>query len=236
MQFYLLFVFLLYLGDRLRPIKARRAVNPLSLAIMSALALLSTAILGHWLDRLDGWFVNEWGLFFLGSVTWWWIDERVSQVLVIGYAVCLIVAAAHAADATTTVALLTVGSIATLAKTGRLTTAMGQWPFQFFGRISYGLYLTHALVGFHFLDIVSRRAHTSVPAAIVCLAAAIVLSVTSAWLMHRYVEQPGIRLGKRLKMRHEYAQAARRCRRVPATLISTTEASVHEERPSSIRA
>lgn len=71
----------------------------------------------------------------------------------------------------------------------------GRLP-QFLGRISYSLYLLHAVV----LLALVHALHEDVPVAVLA-AVAVALSIALATLMHRVVEQPAVRLGRRLARR-----------------------------------
>jgi peptidoglycan/LPS O-acetylase OafA/YrhL len=83
---------------------------------------------------------------------------------------------------------------------------------QFLGRISYSLYLINAPVLFVLVRLVDHQpALTSHPLLTGSAIALAVLAVTIplAWLNERYVERPGIRLGRRLRdwLRSEKRQA-----------------------------
>jgi peptidoglycan/LPS O-acetylase OafA/YrhL len=67
----------------------------------------------------------------------------------------------------------------------------------FLGDISYPLYVTHWLIGFTMLKLLMGRGMAFGPAVSVVLVAVTVLS----WLLHRLVELPTQRLGKRLAAR-----------------------------------
>jgi peptidoglycan/LPS O-acetylase OafA/YrhL len=85
------------------------------------------------------------------------------------------------------------------AWSGRLETALGNRPLQFLGRISYSLYLLHALIGPQIDGWVSWHYRESLTAAVLGVIFSIAISIAAAWVMQRYVEQPGIRWGKKFR-------------------------------------
>jgi peptidoglycan/LPS O-acetylase OafA/YrhL len=84
---------------------------------------------------------------------------------------------------------------------------------QFLGRISYSLYLLHVLVLLALLQLLP----SSTPRPVIW-AATVVLAVAAAYACHRWVERPGIRLGRRLAGRSaEGYRGPRRVAAEPAT-------------------
>ena len=62
-------------------------------------------------------------------------------------------------------------------------------PFQFFGHISYSLYLLHVPIGGRVINLCARFVHT-MPAKCLVLMTALAFSTGAAWLLYRFVEQP----------------------------------------------
>lgn len=103
--------------------------------------------------------------------------------------------------------LLTVFALISASQLGGLATWLRWKVFQFFGQISYSLYLIHGAVGWRLLsvgDSFSNRVNFWPPA---WLVAAVGLSVLAAWLMRVFIEVPGLRLAKRLKLEVENSSA-----------------------------
>ncbi len=195
-QFYLVFISALALGRR-----------PAT-GLMAAVAVVSLASLGRWVAVPDGWFVGFWYLFLLGAMTWWAVGRRMHVGWLAGYAAAVAaVAAVHPAPEPF-VGLTTAGAIVGVARAGRLGTLLGNGVVQFLGRTSYSLYLLHGLFASRVMNITRRYAGDSAAAAAATLPVCVAISVVSAWLMYRLVELPCVRLGKRVKMRREYAAAA----------------------------
>ncbi len=195
-QFYLLFVLALWMGG-----SSSGEPNWRSGAILGGLGLVSAAIVGGWLRSFDGWFINDWNLFLLGALLWWTIDRKLPAGWLIGYAGLMMAASIHTHSWNSWTGLLTMAGIGVTAMFGKLETALGYRPLQFLGRISYSLYLLHALIGPQIDGYVSWHFRDSLTAAILSVIVAIGVSIAAAWLMHRYVEQPGIWLGKRFRAR-----------------------------------
>jgi peptidoglycan/LPS O-acetylase OafA/YrhL len=91
-----------------------------------------------------------------------------------------------------TYSLLLVTVIVSCARSnGFSTVALTNPIMQFFGNISYDLYLIHLMVYF----LVKRNVALSTPIKFVY---ALVISILLSWLLHKVVEKPGMRLGKKL--------------------------------------
>jgi peptidoglycan/LPS O-acetylase OafA/YrhL len=69
------------------------------------------------------------------------------------------------------------------------------------GRISYSLYLLHYVIGIRTLTILQKKGMIATPGWLLWFAGAGILSLLLATLMFKYVEQPGIRLGRHLAAR-----------------------------------
>jgi peptidoglycan/LPS O-acetylase OafA/YrhL len=67
------------------------------------------------------------------------------------------------------------------------------------GRISYSLYLVHAIVGLATINVLSRYAHTGIMKFIVIMIGAAV-SIFVSWCMYRIVEKPSQKLSSKIKL------------------------------------
>ena len=76
---------------------------------------------------------------------------------------------------------------------------MGKWlagtTAQFFGRISYSLYLFHALLGWEAQTFASRYVGPYQ-----ALAFGIIVSISTAWLAYLFVERPAVNLSHFIKI------------------------------------
>ncbi len=214
-QFYLLFIVTLWMArvaaHRLstatgRPFCAAHVAAP----VLAGWAGISIAIQGGWVPRAEGWFVNEWYLFLMGAIVWWVVGKRLAWGWLPAYAGIVLVAVIRRPGPAPVAGVIVAAVIWLTATTGVLTPVLGARAVQSVGRISYSLYLIHGVVGSRLLNLTRRFAGESLSAACVGLSLALAASIAGAWLMYRYVEQPGVRVGRRMKMRHEYAAAARR--------------------------
>jgi peptidoglycan/LPS O-acetylase OafA/YrhL len=100
------------------------------------------------------------------------------------------------------VGLLTGLTVYLVARAGYLERLLDVEPVQFFGRISYSLYLVHPVVGVPFAYFFARRWAGSEPttgAALGLFAAAFAVSTVTAYMMYRCVERPSVALSRRLK-------------------------------------
>ena len=89
----------------------------------------------------------------------------------------------------------------TILRPGRLLRAH---IFGFYGKISYSTYLSHAPIVF-MMSPVYAKIYSIVPfdfAYPLCALLTIAIVTPVAWLLYRYIEQPGIRLGHTLVGSH----------------------------------
>ena len=71
---------------------------------------------------------------------------------------------------------------------------------QFFGKISYSLYLIHSIVGSGFINLMSHYYRAPLEKVFV-ISIGFLLSVLSAYIMYLIVEKPSIRLSKNIMYR-----------------------------------
>jgi peptidoglycan/LPS O-acetylase OafA/YrhL len=92
--------------------------------------------------------------------------------------------------------------MALVSLTGRLETILSGSVMQFFGRISYSLYLLHAPVGWRFISVVRRKFGPELGPGMGTAAfmGGVLLSVVAAWLLYIVVERPSTRFARRIKL------------------------------------
>lgn len=210
-QFYLFFTIVCGLGQWIsrRFSNGRARVIPptqVSLALFAPVMLFSVvlALPGH---EPTGIFIDLWYMFFLGVLCCWALERRVNALWFwIGV---LTSAAIFAGPARVypVAALATATVIYLVGRAGKLSSLLGNQPIQFFGRISYSVYLLHGVIGVKLLTIGYRFTGDSRLAALGWIALASAITLGSAWTLHAFVEQPGVRLGKRLKARRRSARS-----------------------------
>jgi len=69
---------------------------------------------------------------------------------------------------------------------------------KFFGNISYSLYLLHAIVGAAFINYLSHGVHTVWQKGMIVLGG-LVVSVTSAYVLNKFIEKPSQKLSSKVK-------------------------------------
>lgn len=209
-QFYLAYVLLMCV--------VQQRSNDRPWPVFGPVWLVSLAVATRLLHVRYAVFLWAWPYFFLGVITAWHHERRISSrawALVTG-ATSLILLGSHSrwisADdapartsiiAATTLALFLAGLVRRGDRSLLQTLTLGR-PLQYLGRISYSLYLTHVLV-------CASAARLGLPLLghpalglldlITLLLACAVLSVGVAHLMHIAVERPAQRLSRRVRLR-----------------------------------
>ena len=211
-QFYLILTLLVGLVQRL---PGRRPLlgwpSPAALVVFVGLFAASLVDLAR--PRIHfSVFLPHWYMFSLGAVAWWTLDGRVHRawfwacagaVLAVMFAVQFGRAEPvqfdhHEFDRTATV-LCTAVSIALVGTMGKLETLWRSPVLQFFGRISYSLYLMHAIVGGKAMKLGARILGTSPAAAVALFFVGLAVSVAGAYVFYRLIERPSVELTKKLR-------------------------------------
>jgi peptidoglycan/LPS O-acetylase OafA/YrhL len=201
-QFYIVLVLLVGLVQNL-PGAANRCMGwhggfgPL---VFLPLLILSLACWLGWVHLpVQGLFIERWFMFFLGVMVFWTLDRHVkSRWLGIVFALILCTLIFRRSDELG-MAVAAGGLIWSVGLLGGLENWLNYRWLQFLGKISYSLYLIHTAVGTRVLNIGQRITHDRVGFAVMWVVLGFIVSILSAWLMYRYIERPGVALGKRLK-------------------------------------
>ncbi len=114
-------------------------------------------------------------------------------------AACLLLFSVWTFNRAMLTAVATASAIVYAGSVGRLGSTLAHPVFQFFGRISYSLYLIHVPVGLVVLGLRARYWPTAEWAGAGFWVVAMVSSVLASWLFHRVVESPSIALSKRFR-------------------------------------
>lgn len=204
-QFYLFFALLL---NRLQHYSRTDdtvtvLAHPAAILLFSSLVLLSLLDKFHlWMYPLRGFFLPYWHVFFLGAVTYWvvsgWLRPRyllLYLILVTGFAI------AFNPNTGSFVALVTAAFIYLVGIRGRLGDILGGRVLQYLGRISYSLYLFHAIIGWSTVSLCERYLGHSlgVFAGTFSFLAGVAASVIAAHIAYILIEKPSIELSKLLK-------------------------------------
>lgn len=186
-QFYLFFVFVMLLGQRM----GRKA--GWAMAIVPFLTSLIVPILGL---ETGGWFILWWYAFAAGVATIAMLNGRLSPgiwivaLILIAATECFVGSLNHISVSITALALGLLG----LARGRPLASWNGGRVLQWLGRRSYSLYLIH-FVGAALAKTLSPRINDAV-AALVVFAMAVSVSVVCAEVLYRAIEAPAHRLSR----------------------------------------
>lgn len=216
-QFYLLFVVVLWAGRKIAP---RVAVESIPTASVGAIALVAVSGLACLVGahfRIDAaWFWSSWQFFALGVLTYWACREVVAPRLFwmgVGVLMANTVFARFVHPPITptnlvfhlasTSALLTASATAVamfcVARRGALESWSGGAALQWAGAVSYSLYLTHVPV----LELALRGAFhlsgSNHAMAMFWFFFVAVLCFCVAVAFHKLIEQPATRLAARFK-------------------------------------
>jgi peptidoglycan/LPS O-acetylase OafA/YrhL len=198
-QFYSFFVGSLVAWQALRRLKLGRSV---AVAYFGAVFVLSLALryggvsiphrglaLGHWFE------------FFLGVLTWWTVSKGVSPrwigAALIAATVAILAARVEIMN------LMPVGVtllLLVVAWRGALETFLGGAVFQFFGRISYSLYLFHAPIGWRWISLLERVHGGRIGPLFAWFefASAAAVTVGISAITWRLIESPSMKFSKRI--------------------------------------
>lgn len=199
-QFYLVFLLVMIAVTKLTPRLGRE--RALDAVLWSCTALANLWPIGLAPFHVHGLFVEHWYMFLAGVLVWRAREGAPTATAVaIGNLAILGIATLGHADVPAAVGVLSGIVILLVARMGKLETMLGHRVFQFLGTISYSLYLVHNPV----LGTVFRFGHWITGRSIALEAFWLVVSLAScvfaAWVFHRLVESPSVRLSHRVPMR-----------------------------------
>ena len=199
-QFYVLFCGILFLlnkfwgggvGDR-QPVVV--------FAVLLAVSLLWP--LNILAQIAPGLFINLWFLFLLGVFARWGADSLLAR-LVLGAAItCLLIQFGLEENFELAVGSVTAALLFLAIYFDKMRKWLNSTWIQYFGRISYSLYLVHNIVGLYVRDtglhILSKYfGSSSLLLNYICCAIALAASIVAAHLLYRYVEFPSHALSRR---------------------------------------
>lgn len=163
-------------------------------------------------------FLVYWMPFFLGALACWSLEKTVWSGWFWIFAFLTSLSYFGDSDGRMFGGVLTALAIYTGGSFGKLYDWGNVAPLQFLGKISYSLYLGHAIVGQKTIKLAHRFFGPSPLAGTLAFLAAFVVSISVAYLMYCLLERPSVRLARSFKLRPE-----RRPEPSPATpLLETT--------------
>lgn len=203
MQFYLLFgiVILVARGTWPRERSGQLEVRPgFVAALFSPLAAMS---LFAWCNEptMDRYVPYFFCLFYLGMMTWWSVDQRISQLWYWVTIAAFVVRLSVQWKSEILVGLITSLMSYVAGRSGHLHDWLNFRWLQYLGRVSYSLYLVHYAV-VHVVTHVIWRIQLGTPTPMlsaVGLLVALAASIGAAQLMYVGVEAPSSRLSAQLK-------------------------------------
>ena len=194
-QFYLVFVVLLFLASGF--FKARRY-------LAATTFILATAIVSLWVRLRVGndgypWFIGSWYLFALGTMTCWTLAGKIRPWPFFLFAGGTGTVAVLWVQDGMFVGVLTAGLIFGVGLSDHLVDWLSNPVIQYFGRISYSLYLIHLLVLTRIFRLGIHLTGLSAWPAVTWFFVAGATSILFAHLINRYVEAPTMRLAQQFK-------------------------------------
>jgi peptidoglycan/LPS O-acetylase OafA/YrhL len=195
-QFYLALITLLALSCWARRRWGRLAGSAVFLAIAVPLTLISLYV---WFAQRSFNFLGMWFMFAAGTALWWTLRGRVRASWLCAMVTLIAIGGLWRSDGR---ALMTVATVCILYA-GARSRGMYRWldnrVIQYFGRISYSLYLSHLIVAAPVLMLVWTHSDKSRVAAVCAYVASCAVAIGFADLLHRLIEAPCIRWSHRLK-------------------------------------
>lgn len=190
-QFYLMLVFTLWAAQRLLRTPASRAFQ---WAIIGSI-FVSVLFNANILTAPRGLMLPYWWAFALGAMTCWWRAGHVRGGMLAVAFVTVIGSPFFGHEAWRFTGALT----AALLVLATMRNSMGKWlagtTAQFLGRISYSLYLIHALLGWEAQTFALRYVGQYE-----ALVFGIIVSISTAWLAYILVERPAVTLSHFIKI------------------------------------
>lgn len=190
-QFYLTLVTILWIAQRLRRGPASRAFQ---IAIVAS-ALVSVLFSANILHPPRGFMFPYWWAFALGAMTCWWRVGQVRAPMLTATFLVVMIMPFVTHESWRLTGALTAGMLVLATVRGAMSRWLAGPVAQFLGRISYSLYLFHALVGWEAQTFASRYVG---PYA--ALSIGIIVSVVSGWFAYILIERPAVALSHRIRL------------------------------------
>jgi len=210
-QFYALFGVGLLVAQRVWPVvtNGQAAASPRVLASLFAPLAVMSLFDGCSQPVLEPYVIYFFGLFFLGMMTWWSLDDRIPHGWYWATVGVFAVRVLWQWKSEVVVGLIASLAIFTAGRSGHLHDWLNYRWLQYLGKISYSLYLIHYAVshvvtriGWALLD-----GSPSPPLAAACLAMAMASSIVAAHFLYVGVEAPSTRWAARLKPKTSGSEA-----------------------------
>lgn len=200
-QFYLFFVAILALGKALRGGRRSTDLEAAILLLTGCLSMLAARGVDQYAENVLPWFPYHWLYFAGGAICYLSFRDRRYDGSFALFLASLVLAFSWGDlwKANVVAGALTMIVFWVAGKTGRLTTWLRQSIFQYFGRISYSLYLIHLPITMNLLRFGYDASADNRLMALAWFFGAAAVSIVAAHFFHHWVEQPSMSLAASLK-------------------------------------
>jgi hypothetical protein len=207
-QFYLFLLATLATAQAIAARFRRRNLKPVALLAVALTPLAAYSVLvrtGLIGVGVHGLVSEYWFLLHLGLLAAWVHTGQMRDRWLLGYAAVLIGCFTAAGDVKSLVATLLGMTLYAASRTGYLVNGLDSRPLQYLGRISFSVYLVHMVLGMRVLNLMARLggATMSPAVAVLVLLLAVAVSLVTADVFNRFVEQPSQRLSRRFRLRRD---------------------------------
>ena len=201
-QFYLFFVGAMTLVSKLTGARGSGTTAVAVAAVVSCVSCISLLMqLLQLKFPIEGFFLRYWHMFALGAITCWYRYGDLSHRWLWGAVAGEALLVATQVSLPHLTPLIAAGALASSAA-GPALAWLTREPWQYFGRISYSVYLTHGVIGWSTISVLKRIFGTSggVLQGVLFMAIGVASSVLAAEILYRLLERPAIRFSKRVRM------------------------------------
>jgi peptidoglycan/LPS O-acetylase OafA/YrhL len=189
-QFYLCFILICLIG-RLEPDRRGGVARP-SIVTLFALGLVSLVWTTH--QRIYApWFVPFWSYFAAGVLCYWNYRRLIPKRVFLCFLVAFAIATCWTTDTGMIVGCVTVVLLSITGEAGQLSHWLSNGILQYFGRISYSLYLVHLLVVSAILRGGYKLTHENRFGALCWFIVAAAAAIFAAHWFHKLIEVPSLR-------------------------------------------
>ncbi|MBW4506924.1 MAG: acyltransferase [Scytonematopsis contorta HA4267-MV1] len=175
---------------------------PVLVIVFAPLAIASLFLKSQLITfPLGGVYLGEWYSFFVGFLSYLAIykNQHKIEYFLYSYLAIMITILAVKWNLAIAISLATVFIIYLLGKLNHLYDYLNNDWLQYFGKISYSLYLIHTVIGSRIINIGYRFTGNNFVAAIILVILASAVSVLASHLLYIFVEKPVIAYSNRFR-------------------------------------
>jgi peptidoglycan/LPS O-acetylase OafA/YrhL len=197
-QFYVVLIALLVAGKFMSQTRVKSLTY--SAVLVAVLGLATLLVRPH---THDHWFFQWWFYFAAGALCYWAANHPRFRPAFFAFLALFFVASIFQDPIPMLIGWTTTLLLYTASRMGTLTTWLNFEPLQYFGRISYSLYLIHLLVAVYVMRIGYRLTGTNHAFAVLWFILAGLVSIAAAQLLYIYVERTSVQFAARFKPARE---------------------------------